>query len=266
MLVDGRAIASDILAEVRASLAGRTLVVRAVVMAPSPATESYLSIKRARAEEAGMRLEVVRLPDDADAEALIEAVRAEGADAVIVQLPLPERVDAAAVLAALPVEKDADILSPASYARFERGEDGALVPPVAGAIAEILARAGVDASGKRAAVVGQGKLVGKPALALLRRLGADAVAVLKETPEPGKILREADIVVSGAGQARLITKDMVKPGAVLIDAGTSESGGAIAGDMDPACAEYASVFTPVPGGVGPVAVALLFRNAARLAA
>jgi methylenetetrahydrofolate dehydrogenase (NADP+)/methenyltetrahydrofolate cyclohydrolase len=264
MTVNGRAIASDILSEVRASLAGRVPVVRAVVMSPSPATESYLSIKKARAEEAGMRLEVARVPDDADTAAVVAAVKAEGADAVIVQLPLPPHVDTDAALAAIPLSKDADVLSPDAYARFVRGDEGALPPPVAGAIAEILTRAGVDAAGKRAAVVGQGKLVGKPALILLRRLGADAVAVLKDTPEPARILREADIVVSGAGQAHLITKDMVKAGSALIDAGTSESGGAIAGDIDPACAEAASVFTPVPGGVGPVAVACLFKNVAAL--
>ncbi len=264
MIVDGRAIASDILKEVRASLAGRVPVVRAVVLAPSPATESYLSIKKARAEEGGMSLEVVRLADDAGTDAVIDAVRAPGAHSVIVQLPLPERIDTDAVLAAIPLEQDADVLSPAAYARFEQGAEGALVPPVAGAVAEVLARAGIDAAGKRAVVVGQGKLVGRPAIALLRRLGADTIAVLKETPDPGRILREADIVISGAGQAHFITKDMVKPGAVLIDAGTSESGGAIAGDLDPACAETASVFTPVPGGIGPIAVAMLFRNAARL--
>lgn len=264
MMLDGRALASAVLTEVKASLRGRLVRVRAVVVQPSPATESYLAIKTARAHEAGMELEVVRLHDDADTAAVITAVQAVGADAVIVQLPLPSHIDTGAVLAAIPLEKDADVLSGAAYARFEHNEEGALMPPVAGAIAEILARTQVSVGGKRAAVVGQGKLVGKPALVLLRRMGADAVTILKDTPDPARILREADIVVSGAGQAHFITPAMIKEGAVLIDAGTSESNGALAGDMDPACAEIASVFTPVPGGVGPVAVALLFKNAAAL--
>jgi methylenetetrahydrofolate dehydrogenase (NADP+)/methenyltetrahydrofolate cyclohydrolase len=264
MIVDGRAIASAILADVRASLAGHVPVVRAVVVKPSPATESYLSIKQARAEEAGMRLEVARLSDDADTAAVVAAVRAPGADAIIVQLPLPEHIDTETVLSAIPIEQDADVLSSAAYAKFERGDADAIVPPVAGAVAELLSRANVEVAEKRAVVVGQGKLVGKPVLVLLRRMGADAITVLRDTPNQRDILREADIVVSGAGSAHFITSDMVKPGAVLIDAGTSESNGSIAGDFHPDCASVAAVFTPVPGGVGPIAVALLFKNAASL--
>lgn len=264
MIIDGRAIASSLLAEVRVSLNGRAPVVRAVVVQPSAATESYLSIKTVRAEEAGMKLEVVRLPESADADAVIAAVRAEGADATIVQLPLPPHLDTATVLAALPVSQDADVLSDGAYTRFEQGEEGALVPPVAGAVAEILSRAGVAVAGKKAVVVGQGKLVGKPVAVLLRRLGAEVVVLLKDTPNHAQVLQEADIVVSGAGQAHFINPSMVRQGAVLIDAGTSESNGSIAGDIDPSCAEFASVFTPVPGGVGPIAVALLFSNVAQL--
>lgn len=263
MRIDGRAIASDILASVRASTSG-TPVVRAVVVKPSPATESYLSIKKARAEQAGMRLELSKLPDDVDEAAIIAAITAPGADAVIVQLPLPESIDTVRVLAEIPQSLDADVLSDAAYRSFEQGEEGALIPPVAGAVEEILMRANVDPKGKRAVVVGQGKLVGKPTLILLRRLGADTITILRSTPNPEAILREADIIVSGAGQPHFITKEMIKPGAVLIDAGTSESNGVIAGDMDPSCAEVASVSTPVPGGVGPIAVALLFKNVAAL--
>jgi methylenetetrahydrofolate dehydrogenase (NADP+)/methenyltetrahydrofolate cyclohydrolase len=262
MIVDGRRIASDILAGVKASLA-RAVIVRAVTVAPTPATESYLSIKAARAEEAGMHLEVVRLEARALADEVLDAVRRPGADAVIVQLPLPDHLDQAAILDAISPEKDADVLSEAAYRAFEQGEG--VMPPVASAIAHILIEAKVTVTGARAVVVGQGKLVGKPAVVLLRALGADVSVVTKESGDLSA-LKDADIVVLGAGSPGLVKPEHLKNGVALIDAGTSEQGRAIVGDAEPECATVASVFTPVPGGVGPVAVACLFRNVAALIA
>lgn len=258
MIVDGRAIASSILSDVRSRTA-RAATVRAVVVAPSAATESYLSIKAARAEEAGMHLEVVRLPDHATEEEVITAVTRAGADAVIVQLPLPEHLDTRAILNSIPPELDADVLSARAYARFADNDDNALLPPVVAAIAEILERSQVFVAGKGAMVIGQGRLVGMPVAAWLVNQGAEVMVVTKEAGDLSR-LEEADIIVSGAGSPALIQPHHIQEGVVLIDAGTSESGGAIVGDADPACAEKAAVFTPVPGGVGPVAVACLFRN------
>lgn len=264
MIVDGRAIAQDVLKE--AAALGRSLVVRAVVVSPSPATESYLKVKSARAADAGMRLDVVELPDGATTEEVIAAVQAPGADSVIVQLPLPEALDQEAVLGAIPVGADPDVLSPEAYERFVADADSALLPPVVDAIKEIFDRHHVDPAGKRALVIGNGRLVGQPAFEWLRRQGADVVVVTRasEAALP-TLLPEMDIVVSGAGSPGLILPGHLKEGVVLVDAGTSESGGQIRGDADPACADKASLFTPVPGGVGPLAVACLFRNAAKLA-
>ncbi len=265
MIIDGRTMASAILAEVRAKLGGRTPIVRAVVVHPTPATESYLKIKTQRAEEGGMRLDVVRVDDETD-EAVIAAVLAPGADAVIVQLPIPEHLDLERILSSIPVDKDPDVLSAASYARFDADEPGALVPPVAQGVWEMLVRSGVDVKGKNVAVVGRGQLVGKPCATLLSRNGAVVTIVSRSTSEEEKaaVLRAADIIISGAGQAHIITPDLVKNGAVLIDAGTSGSKGGVAGDIDPACADKASLLSPVPGGVGPVAVACLFLNTAKI--
>ncbi len=266
MIIDGRAIAREILAQVKKDTAslGRPIVVRAVVVKPSPATESYLSIKVARAHEAGMEMDIVRLRDRAETPEVIEAVQQEGADAVIVQLPLPENITTTAVLDSIPLHKDADVLSSSAYHMFQQGNADALVPPVALALGEILSRSGVDPQGKRIIIIGNGRLVGEPASYLLSRF-SDQVTVF--TRESGNLLdlKDADIIVSGAGQAGLITPDLIKPGVVLIDAGTSESNGAIAGDAIAECAEVASVFTPVPGGVGPIAVACLFKNVSLLA-
>lgn len=264
MIADGRKIASDILAEVKENVAPATPIVRAITVRPSTATISYLRIKTQRAEEGGMHLQVVALPDDATEDAIIAAIKEPGADAVIVQLPIPETLDLERILSAIPIEKDADVLSSAAYARFDEGAPGALVPPVAAGVVEILTRSGVDVRGKRTVVVGRGQLVGKPCATVLSRMGANVEVVTRSTVRPEDLYKEADIIVSGAGQAHIITPDMIKEGVVLIDAGTSGANGAVTGDIDPACATKASIMTPVPGGVGPVAVSCLFSNTARL--
>lgn len=262
MIVDGRRIASEILAEVRAQVT-RTVTVRAVVVAPTPATDSYLSIKAARAEEAGMHLEIVRLLEEATTEEVVEAVIRAGCDAVIVQLPLPEHLDQKRILDAIPEERDADVLSTKAYTRFLSDEAGAVLPPVVESVKEILERAKVFPAGKGVVVVGQGRLVGKPVREWLVNQGAEVAVITREAGDLS-LLKEASIVVTGAGSPGLITPEHLSEGVVLIDAGTSEQGGAIVGDADPACASIASVFTPVPGGVGPIAVACLFRNVSLL--
>jgi len=268
MIIDGRAIAKDILADVRARVA--TLpdapIVRAIVMSPSPATLSYLAIKGARAADAGMLLDVTRLPEDATEDDIISAIKMPGADAVIVQLPLPPHINERSVLDTIPVALDADVLSTESYENFLAGKDGAVLPPVVSAVEIVLAGAGVDLKGKNIVVIGNGKLVGKPVQAWLERFDARVKGITSESEgENGlSLLKTADVVISGAGSPGLITPDLLKDRVVVIDAGTSDSQGSVVGDADPACAEVASIFTPVPGGMGPVAVACLFRNVAIL--
>ncbi len=266
MILDGRALAKDILVQVKARAAalGRAPRIAALVTSETSATKSYLGIKEKRAADAGCTLEIMRFPEDVSTGALAAAVRAAYADAVIVQLPLPENVAATDVCDAIPLSKDADVLSRAARAAFENAE-GALLPPVVGAVRKILEFGNVNVAGKRAAVIGAGFLVGAPVAAWLKRQGALVEVVTKESGDLSAALHAADIIVSGAGAPHLITPAMLSDGAVLIDAGTSESGGAIVGDADPACAERCSLFTPVPGGVGPVAVACLFENAVALA-
>jgi methylenetetrahydrofolate dehydrogenase (NADP+) / methenyltetrahydrofolate cyclohydrolase len=265
MIVNGRKIAKSVLARVKEQVAHlpQPPIVRAIVLAPSPATESYLRIKERRAADAGMRLELVRLADDASVADAVEAIERPGADAVIVQLPLPEHIDTIAVLDAVPRALDADVLSLAARTAYAAEEPGALRPPVVAAIAEIMEQTGVQVTGTQAVVIGNGWLVGAPAARWLRFHGAHVEVITLENADYAK-LKEADIVVSGAGSPGLIRPEQLKKGVVLIDAGTSESRGQMVGDADPACAEVASVFTPVPGGVGPVAVACLFENVSRL--
>lgn len=267
MIVDGRSIAASILAKTkeRAEKLACVPVVRAITCDPSPATLSYLKIKALRATDAGMILEVVELPASSTEEECIEAIKAPGAHAVIVQLPLPPGLSTERVVNAIPQMKDADVLSSIAYEDFLSGNN-ALLPPVVEAVKEILLRTSTELSGKHAVVVGQGKLVGLPVAAWLTRMNASVAVVTKETPEDELrvLLKSADIVVSGAGSPSIIAPDSIQEGVCIIDAGTSESDGQMVGDADPACATKASVFTPVPGGVGPIAVACLFRNVVEL--
>ncbi len=260
MIVDGKQIASEILKEVHESLGGRIPVVRAIVMAPTAVTESYLRIKERAAQSAGMTLQIVRLEHEATTSEVIEKIILPGADAVIVQLPLPSHIDTQRVLNAIPLEKDADVLSEAAYQRFEKG---GVLPPVAGAVDEIFKRNNVDVSGKSAVVFGEGRLVGKPIAAWLKQQGA-LVAVHTKESNTAVDFEKAHIIVSGAGQPHFIKAEWLMPNTILIDAGTSELAGAIVGDMEPACADMAQLFTPVPGGIGPIAVACLYKNVAAL--
>ncbi len=263
MILDGRAIAEDIYASLkeRRERLQQPLTLGIVVSlsgqgGANPVIESFVRIKGSAAERLGVRMERADLPHDGNTAAAVEVVRelASRTDAVIVQLPLLQHLDTEAILRTIPAEKDVDAINPAV------SEDLRIVrAPVALAVWEMLKRGNVETAGKCAVVVGAGRLVGAPSATLLRSLGA---RVSMFTLEEGSIedLKEADIVVCGAGKPGFIKPEHIKEGAAIIDAGASEQGGVIRGDADPACAEKASVFTPVPGGVGPLAVAMIFRN------
>lgn len=254
MIIDGRMIADDIIAGLKArrEAHGKPVTLGIIVGSKDPVIDSFVRIKSKVASDIGVELIRCDLPEGAGTEEAIQAVRecAPKTDALIVQLPLPAHIDTNAVLTEVPAAKDIDGISPIGSVH---------TAPVALAVMEILDRTHVNPQGKRAVVVGAGRLVGSPTAVLLRKHGAD---VSTFTLDEGKIedLAGADIVVLGAGSPGFIKPEHIKDGVVLIDAGTSEVAGMIQGDADPACAEKASVFTPVPGGVGPIAVAKLFSN------
>ena len=271
MIIDGRALAREVLARTKmraGKLARRPLIV-ALTGSDTPATRSYLAIKTKKAEEAGCVLEIKRfdLSKGINNFTLSRQVvdSAEDAHAIIVQLPLPAGVDVKKVCDAIPLSKDADVLSVTARAKFERSDTDALLPPVVGAVREIFVHSGIDVKGKKAVVIGDGWLVGNPCAKWLKQQGTEVSVLTSKSENLAVALRAADIIVSGAGSPHLIRPEMLKQGVVLIDAGTSESGGTIVGDADPACAAKCSFFTPVPGGIGPLAVACLFENAVTLA-
>jgi methylenetetrahydrofolate dehydrogenase (NADP+)/methenyltetrahydrofolate cyclohydrolase len=268
MIIDGKAMAAQVLQSTRerAVRLPHTPRVLAVVANETPATKSYLSIKGKRAADAGCELEVERLPADASQAALTSVVQNAKADVVLVQLPLPPQVTSEQVCDAIPLIKDADVLSNEARHAFEEGSEESLLPPVVGAIKKILDAHKVVIQGKKVVVIGAGFLVGAPAATWFRREGASVRVLDIDTPQSEfeAELVTADIIVSGAGSPALIKPRFIKEGVVVIDAGTSESNGVIVGDADPLCAEKCSLFTPVPGGMGPLAVACLFENAVTL--
>ena len=266
MIIDGRALAEGVLAraKTRAAALNKAPRILAIVANETLATKSYLSIKGKRAADAGCVFEVKQFLETISAEELQSAITKSTADAIIVQLQLPYGIDAKAVCDAIPVEKDADVLSDIARQKFARGDTDALLPPVVGALAEIFHTHHIALKEKKAVVIGRGFLVGAPAAMWLAQQGAQVTVVNRSTNDFVETLRDADIIVSGAGSPHFIKPEMLKKGVVLFDAGTSESGGALAGDADPACADKCSLFTPVPGGVGPLAVACLFENVVTL--
>lgn len=214
-----------------------------------------MELKKKRASELGIDVLVIELDALISTEKAVEAVLSSGkaADGVIVQLPFPSQVDAEVLLSAIPKELDIDNIN---YA----GEDTEVLPPVVGAVAEITKRHDVDFTGKNVVVIGRGRLVGKPAALWAEAQGATVTVIDKSTGDADALMREADIIISGAGVPGLITPDKIKDGVVIFDAGTSEEGGELRGDATSACSEKASLFTPVPGGIGPITIAILLRN------
>lgn len=266
MIFNGRKFAAERLVQLREERAAfGALRLGIVVAASDPVTASYVRIKEKNAR--ALDVELMRFPisGHASQEEAEAAVReANGCDGTIVQLPLPPGLDVERVIAAIDSERDVDVISPKAAALFASGTHP-IMPPVASAINEIIDAYTIQIEGKRAVVVGKGRLVGAPAFHLLTMRGAD-VQALDQSDVVSAHTRDADIIVLGAGVPSLLGADMVKNEVVVFDAGTSESGGAIVGDASPAVAEKASFFTPVPGGIGPVEVAEIFANLLQLKA
>ena len=257
-IVDGKQIAAEIYTELAPKFASLSRRARLgiVVVGHNPVIESFVRIKTTAAERLGIEMVRVNISDKSDAGKIQQAVDRliVNTDAVIVQLPLPPGVDVNEVLATVPKEKDVDALNPKITE-----EERPVHAPVALAVVEILQRSKVQIAGARTVVVGLGRLVGAPSRWLLEQMGANVTVF---TLDEGSIedLKIADIVVLGAGNPGFVKPEHLKKGVALIDAGTSELNKKITGDADPGCAEVASITTPVPGGVGPVAVAMIFRN------
>ncbi len=263
-IIDGRAIAEEeklrICETVKSLPFSLTLAI--VACAPNFATNSYLDLKKKTAESLGVKVDIITLAETTDTEAMVSAVKAAvtKSNGVVVQLPLPSHINVAAVLEAIPLTHDVDNF------RYH-GEETKVYPPVVSAIDKISALEKVNWFGTEVVIFGEGRLVGLPAQAYAKTKGAkvSVISVLTNPEEVMSLSKAADIIVLGVGKSNLLTPDMVKEGVVVFDAGASEDGGILVGDADKGVALKASLFTPVPGGIGPVTVSALFSNLLELA-
>ncbi|MGA7759293.1 MAG: bifunctional 5,10-methylenetetrahydrofolate dehydrogenase/5,10-methenyltetrahydrofolate cyclohydrolase [Ilumatobacteraceae bacterium] len=276
VVMDGNALRDEIVADIRQRIdaAGSPPICLATVLVGDDGpSQRYVKMKHAKAAEAGLVSKHVDLPATASQDDVEGAVRELAASAdvhgILVQLPLPDGLDPEPVLDLIPPEKDVDGLTERSMGRLLRGRPG-LVGCTPLGVMRLLERYDIETSGKRAVVIGRSTLVGLPLSLLLARKGVDATVTMahSRTADMADVVRQADIVVGAAGQARMITADMVKPGATVIDVGVSRTEAGIVGDVDYApVAEVAGHITPMPGGTGPMTIACLLENtltAARL--
>ncbi len=265
MNINGKEIADEIKNELKGRVLKlpRKLRFDIVYVGKDPVIENFLRIKRRTGEDIGVETVLHHFPATIFQTSLTDEVQKltenKNSDGIIIQLPLPSTINAEAILALIPQEKDIDALSKNTLLLFEQGKPTA-IPPVVGAIAEIIKRNAVSLVGKNAIVLGNGLLVGKPAAIWLKQNGANVTILDKDDGDPTPHLQKADIIVSGTGIPNIIKPEMIREGVILFDAGASEESGEIRGDADPLCSDKCSLFTPVPGGIGPITVVMLFKN------
>lgn len=272
IIIDGKAISALIKENIRSTVStlestyGRKPGLAVVIVGDDPASRSYVRSKANAAEKLGIRNVQVELPQDATEQEVLDAVERlnddDTVDGILIQLPLPKSIDEEKVINAISLEKDVDGFHPLNVARLWTGGK-TMKPCTPKGIMRLIDAIGVDPRGKRAVVVGRSNIVGKPIAKLL--LDADATVTIAHSRSGNlaEITREADILVSGVGRPGIITGDMIKPGAVVIDVGTTcGTDGKLHGDVDfDSASKVAGYITPVPGGVGPMTIAMLMENA-----
>lgn len=277
-ILEGKLFAEKMREEVKAEIAALRAAhgvqpgLAVVIVGEDPASKVYVANKHRMCGEVGIYSEVIRLPEDAAKETLLETIDRLNADprihGILVQLPLPAALRAAEaeVLERIRPDKDVDGFHPVNAGRLAIGEEG-LVPCTPLGCVRMLEMAGIEIAGKRAAVVGRSNIVGKPMFHLLLARDATVTVCHSRTRDLAAVTREADILVAAVGRPRFVTAEMVKPGAVVIDVGINRiAPKKLVGDVDfEAVREIAGAITPVPGGVGLLTIATLLHNTVRAA-
>lgn len=269
-LIDGKKIAAEIRSELKAEVADfqarydQKVGLAVVLVGEDAASQVYVRNKIRACEEVGIRSFAHFMPTDSTQKSVEELVCALADDdrvhGILVQLPLPAHLDAERILSCIPRQKDVDGFSAANIGRLALDEEGTVACTPLG-VMELLHRSGINVAGKRAVVVGRSKIVGRPMMLLLLNADATVTVCHSKTIELKRICSEADILIAAVGKPHFITADMVKQGAVIIDVGINRIDGKLAGDVDfDRVAPKTSFITPVPGGVGPMTIAMLLKN------
>ena len=270
-VIDGKAVAAAVRERVAAGVeqfkaerGGDVPGLATVLVGDDPASHIYVSNKRKQTEEVGMRSFHHELsaatPQDELLDLIGELNEQETVDGILVQLPLPEQIDQDEIVGAIAAAKDVDGLTPISAGMLAQGHPG-LVPCTPQGVIELLDHAGIGIEGAEAVVLGRSILVGRPLASLLLGRNATVTVCHSRTTDLAAVCERADILVAAVGSPRLVKADMVKPGAAVIDVGTNRTEDGLVGDVDfDAVAEVAGAITPVPGGVGPMTIAMLLSN------
>jgi methylenetetrahydrofolate dehydrogenase (NADP+)/methenyltetrahydrofolate cyclohydrolase len=268
--IDGKAVAAAVRERVREDVAafktetGRVPALATVLVGADPASEIYVRNKHRACEEVGMRSVHHALAASAPGHELLELVAAlrfdDEVDGILVQLPVPEQIDSDDVVAAIDPGKDVDGLTPVNAGLLAHGMPG-LVPCTPAGVMELLHHEGVELEGAEAVVVGRSKLVGVPVARLLLAANATVTVCHSRSRDLAATCRRADVLVAAVGVPKLLGADAIKPGAVVIDVGMNRGADGLCGDVDfEAAAAVAAAITPVPGGVGPMTIAMLLVN------
>jgi len=274
VIIDGRRVAADIRTEVAQSvrdvgeLAAPRLAV--VLCGEDPASAIYVRNKGRVASELGIRFDLRRPPATSTCEDIVTLVHGlsddPDVDAVLVQLPLPRQIDPERVIDAVAPEKDVDGFHPTNIGRLAEGRPGPVTPGTPAGCMELMRRYDVPISGRRAVVIGRSTIVGRPMALMLINADATVTVCHSKTVDLPSVCREADILIAAIGRPAMVDASYVKPGACVIDVGISSTDTGVTGDVDRASVEpVAGWLTPVPGGVGPMTIAMLMRNTVALA-
>jgi methylenetetrahydrofolate dehydrogenase (NADP+) / methenyltetrahydrofolate cyclohydrolase len=270
-IIDGKALGAKVREEVAASVAELGHVgLATVLVGDDPASHIYIDLKQKAAQQAGMEARDLKLPAETSEEELLATIAELNADddvdGLLVQLPLPDHIDENRVIEAIAPEKDVDGIHPVNAGRLYLGRP-TLVPGTPLGIMRMLDEYEIPLEGARAVVVGRSAIVGKPMAHLLLQRNATVTVCHSRTQELERHTLAADVLVAAVGRTHLISVDMVKAGATVIDVGMNRDEGSrrVLGDVDPGAAERAAYMTPVPGGVGPMTIAMVLQNAATAA-
>lgn len=270
VIIDGKAVSAAVRAEVAAEVEqlkakGITPGLAVIIVGDDPASRVYVNNKKKACSEVGMYSEEFALPADTTQEELLALVASlngrSDINGILCQLPLPKGLSDKDVIEAISPIKDVDAFHAQNVGNIMIG-DYSFLPCTPAGVMELLHRAGVEVAGKRCVVIGRSNIVGKPMAMLLLHENGTVTVCHSRTQELAAICREADILVAAVGKAKFVTADMVKPGAAVIDVGMNrDENGKLCGDVDYAAVEpIAGYITPVPGGVGPMTIAMLMKN------
>lgn len=269
-ILDGKALAAEIRSEVKTQVAalaekGVSTALAVILVGDDSASQVYVRNKIKACADTGIRSLEFRMPAETTQQQLLAKIAElnadENVDGILVQLPLPKQINADAVISAIAPAKDVDGFHVANAGALVTGKQG-FVPCTPFGVMRLIEKSGVNPRGKSAVIVGRSNIVGKPMALLLLAADATVTVAHSRTPDLSAVTRNADILVAAVGRAKLIKADMVKPGAVVIDVGMNrDETGKLCGDVDFAeVKEIAGSITPVPGGVGPMTIAMLTQN------